>query len=679
MVEEGPPSTSESNIIIRAGNIARYLQAWKSITNNNFILRIIEEGYKIQFIHNPTFPPSVVSVTNNPEKISALSEEISKHLLTGAITKTSSNPNQILSRVFIVKKSNGKNRMILDLSKINEQIIKVSFRMETIEDIMSILEYNDYMASIDLSDAFFSVPIHESFKKFLCFEFNKQTYHFNVLPFGMTSSPRIFSKVLKPVITHLRSLGVRITSYLDDIFICCSSYDTLKVHINITLNLLISLGFFPNYEKSSLIPSQSIIHLGFKFDTSNMTISVPEEKIIKIRSFANKLLSQPTSLRLLTSFIGLSVSLNNAFSLSPCYYRNLQFLQCQYIKSSYDWDSLVQLDQSSIQNLLWWSNCPHSLSPSPLKFPEPVLTLSTDASKSGWGGVLSSGETVSGLWSSQESQKHINLLELKAIYFCILSFLSLLSEKSISILCDNQTSVCYFNKTGGTHSKDLCSLAIKIRLTLFQNNIYAKAFHIAGVRNTAADKCSRETNLLEYFLNKETFSSLITHIKFPLTLDLFASRLTAQLPEYVSRFYDPFSKTINAFSFKWPHNVYIFPPINLVSRVVEKFINDQVEDSLLITPAWSGLISLPSIMKILIDNPIFISPAHLEGCPPTRHPLPLMAWPISTNQLKKEAYQKILPNVSLRASQNRPLQLTEVIGNNLANSLMRKGHKVKFV
>lgn len=679
MEEADSPTQNGDRGIIRAGNIARYLSTWKSITNNNFILRIIEEGYKIQFISNPVFPPSVISSTNNPSKFAALSNEINKHLVTGAISKTNPDNFQILSRLFTVKKANGKDRMILDLSKINDQINKVSFRMETVEDIMNTLEQNDYMASIDLSDAFFSVPIHDSCKKYLCFQFDNQTYHFNVLPFGMSSSPRIFSKVLKPVISHLRSLGVRILSYLDDIFICASSYNALIEHINLTLNLLISLGYFPNYEKSLLIPSQSMIHLGFKFNSLDMTISVPEEKVVKIQSAAKKLLSSTPTLRSLSSFIGLAVSLKNAFLLSPCYYRNLQFLQCSYIKSSDDWDTKVVLDQLCVDNLTWWSKCPSPLPPTPLKQPEPILSLSTDSSKTGWGGVLSTGETVSGQWSTEESSMHINFLELKAIFFCLLSFMSVIVGKSISIFTDNQTSVYYLNKFGGTHSKALCDLAIQIRLCLYNNNIDAKAFHIAGIKNSIADKCSRDTSFSEYYLNKDIFLHLLSQIKFSPSLDLFASRLSAQLPNYVSRFHDPFSRAINAFSFKWPDDIYVFPPINLVTKVVDKFIRDNVDNALLITPAWQGLVSLPKIMTLLIDYPIFISSVHLEGCVPTRRPLPLMAWPTSTNQQKRKAYRKILLSASSIASQNLPSHHTVDIGNNLASSLMRLGHKIKFV
>ena len=552
--------------------------------------------------------------------------------------------------------------------------------METIEHILDTIEQSDFMASIDLADAFFSVPIHESCKKFLCFEFNNQRYCFNVLPFGMSSSPRIFSKVLRPVIIYLRSQGIKILSYLDDIFLCASSRETLILNIKSTLNILVSLGYYPNYEKSCLVPSQSMLHLGFKFDTIAMKISVPEDKIQKSRSSAQSLLATKPSLRSLSAFIGLTVSLKDAFPLAPCFYRDLQYLQGRYVKANVSWDSAVTLDQPSVDNLLWWKDCEDSLPPANIKSSEPSITLFTDASKVGWGGSLSTGETVSAFWSDHESQYHINLLELTAIYFCLRSFISHLKNKSVSIFSDNLTCVYYVNKCGGTHSKYLCDLAIKIRLFLFHNDIETKVFHVAGTQNTIADNCSRQTpSRHEYSITLDCFVSILSMINFSPTIDLFASRLTAKLSYYVSQFYDPFSTKINAFTFPWPNNVYLFPPINLISKVVNKLISDNVHNALLITPAWPGLLSLPTILNLLIDSPIFIPSVHLEGCLPIRHSLTLMAWPISTREQETKAYLKILQDASLKASPNLQSVHIKDTGNNLVTSLIERGHKVKFV
>lgn len=642
-------------------------------------MRIIREGYKIQFTPYPQFPPSIISRPYDPSKQLALANEIKSYLISGAISKVSHNDNQILSRVFIVKKANGKNRMIIDLSKINTQINKVSFKMETIEDILDVIEPGDFMASIDLCDAFFSVPIHFSCRDYLTFEFNDQRYSFNVLPFGLTSSPRIFSKVLRPAIIHLRAQGVKIFSYLDDIFLCAKDKDLLSLHVSSSLSLLSSLGYFPNYEKSHLMPSLELSHLGFVINTNSMTISIPEPKLSKIREMATSLLSKPVTLRSLTSFIGLVVSIRLAFPLAPIYFRALQSVQSHYLKSGLDWDSYVTLDYEATENLLWWKNSNY-FPPSPIKTFEPDLILSSDSSKTGWGGILSTGETVSGSWSQDESYNHINILELKAVHFCILSFSSILANKSIYIYSDNITTVFYINKVGGTHSKELCKIAIEIWNSLSTYNIKCKAFHIPGVQNSLADDCSRRINdPNDFALSVSAFSFIISIISFNPSIDLFASRLSAKIPRYVSRFRDPFSFKIDAFSFTWPNKVYMFPPISQIPKVISKIQSDEVKEALLITPAWPGLTSLPTILSLMVDSPIFIPAAHLEGPSPTRHPFHMMGWIISSQQQKQRAYLQTLQHVSLTASPNQLYPPTKDTGNSLLLILTKLGHKMVFV
>jgi hypothetical protein len=552
--------------------------------------------------------------------------------------------------------------------------------METQEKIRELIQPNDYMASIDLADAFFSVPLHTSCKRFVVFEFENQRYCYNVLPFGMSSSPRIFSKVLKPVIIYLRTKGITISFYLDDIFICASSKVLLDNHVASVLSILLSLGFLPNYKKSHLSPTQSILHLGYLWDSKDMSLSLPVDKIEKTRTFAKVLLSSPPLLRRISSFLGLVISHCAAFPSAPLHYRSLQLQLCLMLRKNVPWDQAVVLSDDSIKDLQWWASCPLTLPSSSFLNVSTQFTLSTDASLSGWGGVLSNGLTVSGHWSQAESTEHINFLELKAIHLCILSFLSIIKDHSIKILSDNSTAVSYVNKMGGTHSSSLCKLALSIWDTLLDSDISCFAVHIPGVRNEIADAQSRERpDAHDYALQQDAFSVLLTLLPFQPALDLFASRLTAKLPRYVSWHRDPFSVYNNAFSFTWSSDMYAFPPITLISRVVKKIIADEAQNVVLITPAWPGLVSLPLILSHLISNPVFIPSTYLVGCLPTRHPFNLMAWPISTNAASGKAFHERSQKLSLAALPHLRYSRTSGIGNSFVCGLQSQGIQIDYL
>ena len=92
------------------------------------------------------------------------------------------------------------------------------FKINTLETAVRLSMPGCFMTSIDLKDAYYSISIAEE-QKCLKSILRDQLYAFTSLPMGLTSSPRIFTKVLKPVCSYLRSqLGHTCLGYVDDSF-----------------------------------------------------------------------------------------------------------------------------------------------------------------------------------------------------------------------------------------------------------------------------------------------------------------------------------------------------------------------------------------------------------------------------------------------------------------------------
>lgn len=70
--------------------------------------------------------------------------------------------------------------------------------------------------SVNLIDAYFGIRIYPDFKKYLTSEWKRNFYRFVVLPFGVSSSPRIFTKVIKPIYAALREKGIKCCYFIDD-------------------------------------------------------------------------------------------------------------------------------------------------------------------------------------------------------------------------------------------------------------------------------------------------------------------------------------------------------------------------------------------------------------------------------------------------------------------------------
>ena len=121
-----------------------------------------------------------------------------------------------LSRIFLVKKRSGGWRPVIDLSRLNKFVLCPHFKMETLDTVRMSLQKGDWATSLDLRDAYFHIPIHRKSHRYLRFFFKGKIYQFRALPFGLSVSPYVFSRVLKAVLRHVRRLGIRVHAYLDD-------------------------------------------------------------------------------------------------------------------------------------------------------------------------------------------------------------------------------------------------------------------------------------------------------------------------------------------------------------------------------------------------------------------------------------------------------------------------------
>ena len=111
-------------------------------------------------------------------------------------------PDGFISNIFIRPKKDGAFRMILNLKPLNKF---VDYHMDTFRTALKLIRPGSFMASVDLKDAYYSIPIAEEDRKLLMFQWKWKYYQFTCLPTcnGLSSAPRIFTKILKPVYARL--------------------------------------------------------------------------------------------------------------------------------------------------------------------------------------------------------------------------------------------------------------------------------------------------------------------------------------------------------------------------------------------------------------------------------------------------------------------------------------------
>ena len=83
-----------------------------------------------------------------------------------------------------------------------------------------------YMASIDLKDGYYSVPIAIEHRTFLRFYWQGTLFQYTCMPNGLSSAPRYFTKLLKPVYSTLRQ-----QDYIDDSYLQGRDYDECSLNV----------------------------------------------------------------------------------------------------------------------------------------------------------------------------------------------------------------------------------------------------------------------------------------------------------------------------------------------------------------------------------------------------------------------------------------------------------------
>ena len=179
------------------------------------------------------------------------------------IKVTTNEKNQFVSSYFIVPKPDGSYRFILNFKKFNEFVNSQHFKMEDIRTAINILQRDDFMCSIDLKDAYFMIPVKNKYRKYLKFNYKNIMYEFTALPFGLSTCPYVYSKIMKPVLALFRSKGIRITNYLDDFLIFGKSMNECQENTKFIKDTLTNLGFVINFKKSVLEPTKICKYLGF--------------------------------------------------------------------------------------------------------------------------------------------------------------------------------------------------------------------------------------------------------------------------------------------------------------------------------------------------------------------------------------------------------------------------------
>ena len=429
------------------GRLSKFAYAWNVFTKDPWVLSTVMLGYEIDFVSSPvqhSMPPDCIM---SREMHLICDSEVKALLDKGAIKEVSVNTTDgFISSMFAIHKKTGGWRPIINLKNLNSFIRYKHFKMEGIDCVKYLLQKGDWMVKIDLQDAYFLVPVSPRFFKFLRFFWNGSLFEYLCLPFGLCFAPRVFTKLLKPVVSFLRERGIRLIVYLDDILILNQSLSGILKDLEEVINLLEFLGFIINYKKSVVVPQQILEYLGLVIDSNKLSLSLPHGKIDSVTKLCFDSLEADRagslSLRDLAKVMG---NFSWAIPAVPFAQGHFRKLQSFYLSHSHgDLSKIVSLSQEARTDLFWWATQLESANGKSFFPDNPDLVIFSDASLKGWGAVCE-GSRTRGPWPLSDTHRHINELELLGALFALKTFTALSANISVLIFLDNSTAVAYIN------------------------------------------------------------------------------------------------------------------------------------------------------------------------------------------------------------------------------------------
>ncbi|XP_044173521.1 uncharacterized protein LOC122957467 [Acropora millepora] len=486
-----------------------------------------------------------------------------------------------------------KPRMCHDERFLNLWIRGLPFSLDLITDLPRYVRKGNFQTTCDDKSGYDHVLLSTESRTYFGLEWRGWYFVFNTLPFGWKASAYLYHSIGLVATSHIRSHGVPCSQYIDDRHFgqlqirrdappCSwSDFQRAQAALYIACYVLIDLGYFIGLQKSTLVPTQAPIFLGYIIDSVKSAFLMPPDKKIKFASLREDLLSHKSvSLKSLQKFVGkinsfkLVVPAARLFSRAACLAISRASRSPRAIPVSRELKAELELWRflDSWSGFLPWRDEKHS-----------QLDVFSDASDSGWGGILrlpdQPQQELHGHWDLSERDLPIVVKETLALLYVLRRVADLISNARIDCFVDSATLVACCKKDGSRNTRVNDALKEIFHLTLSAN--LQVILHLVPSQQNPGDSPSRIPSDRDCSLSPASWL-MVQRAFGPHTIDLMATPANVQndssgraLPFFAPSPL-PQALGVNVFSqtLSPSHSAYVFPPFVLVGPLI-RFLASQ--------------------------------------------------------------------------------------------------------
>lgn len=211
----------------------------------------------------------------SPYQQKRIDAELDRMLKMGVIVPSSS---EWSSPIVAVEKKTGKLRICLDSRKLNEVTIKEAYPLPYITRILGRIQSSKYLTSIDLSDAFWQVPLDPASQAKTAFRVpGRGLFMYATMPMGLCNSAQTMSRLMDVVLGC--DLEPSVFYYLDDIIVCTETFEEHLRIMEIVAKRLKSAKLTINLSKSKFC-CKELKYLGYLLTTEGLSVDPEKVKVI---------------------------------------------------------------------------------------------------------------------------------------------------------------------------------------------------------------------------------------------------------------------------------------------------------------------------------------------------------------------------------------------------------------
>lgn len=483
-----------------------------------------------------------------------------------------------------------KPRMCHDERFLNLWIKDCPFSLDYITNLPRYVGINHFQTTIDDKSGYDHVPLHPHSRTFFGLEWKGFYFVYATLPFGWKASAYIYHTIGMAAISHIRSMGVPSSNYIDDKHIGqlralrsssykYSNYQLSEMATFIACSILLQLGYFLGLKKCSLIPALKVKYLGYFSESDKQAFTLPPDKVYRFAALRDNILSHKTvALRTLQKFAGKTTS----FSLlvpGAKLYTNAAYQAISRASRSH---KPIPVSPELKAELLHWKFLDSWDGFLPWKDERHTsVTIFSDASNIGWGAVVripgKEEQHLRGYWDESSRDLPIAIREAKALLFTLESLNHAIVNSRLDCFVDNKVVVSSWenqvSRTPALSQVLQCIFQLSLQL-----NVALKFCFVPSALNPA-DLPSRALSDTDCKLSPLAWK-LVQRSYGPHTLDLFALTSNVQCDQHGNplRFFAPFPNPgcsgVNVFAqtISPSENAYAFPPFVLLGPLL-KFLS----------------------------------------------------------------------------------------------------------